>query len=573
MTPDEQRNAGGKSIVSNNKRRYAATFLVNNDADPLLYGILLLLASLPQIPAAPFLYTKDAVTLWGHRSQQVGAIPAGLTDIVSIEGGESYCVALKANGTIAAWGANTYGQLSIPSDARDIVAISVAQHHALGLKADGTVIRWGFSGAGLNPLPEGLQNITSIATGFDHGMALKSDGTVTVWGGRATAVPEGELPYVQWIPPSLTGVSVIAGGDFNCAALGNASYMDLTLTKRAGGNGNVITWGAYANELTQPINFWEQWDCTAIYISTNTLIGILPNRTIVMGGVTGRAKPPLGLNEVTAVTMTDEVGLEVNAMALKSNGTVVVWADESDFFHPYRDGAAAVNATGNNDVGLIGSGGGFLIAVRQPRIPSQANSVIGQSFSLRIPPRLAMPSYSASGLPHGLRINANTGVISGVPGTKGIWNAIIQAKNIHKTLTFPIRFLIDSRAYGSWGSAFWTPETLATASNDDPDGDGLQNGVEYALGTNPLLPDPSIFQQIRRDQNGCLSLSLDLPSSRTGLVQWKAEFSSTLAFSSASEALPVEESGAATGFVRYRFTDPASSTAIKRFARLKAVLP
>jgi hypothetical protein len=51
----------------------------------------------------------------------------------------------------------------------------------------------------------------------------------------------------------------------------------------------------------------------------------------------------------------------------------------------------------------------------------------------------------------------------------------------------------DFSPYESWKATYFTQtelnDGLITGDNDDPDGDGIQNGLEYAMGFNPRVPD------------------------------------------------------------------------------------
>jgi poly(3-hydroxybutyrate) depolymerase len=102
-------------------------------------------------------------------------------------------------------------------------------------------------------------------------------------------------------------------------------------------------------------------------------------------------------------------------------------------------------------------------------------------------------TFSASPLPAGLSVNAVTGVISGTPTAPGTTKIVIDARNsagstsailvLIVTLDPPV-LLIDA-----WRSAhFDASATNLEIAGDlaDPDGDGANNLLEYANGTDPL---------------------------------------------------------------------------------------
>ncbi|MBS1797100.1 MAG: carboxypeptidase regulatory-like domain-containing protein [Acidobacteria bacterium] len=139
-------------------------------------------------------------------------IPApipGLTNVVAVDGGGLFSLALKADGTVWAWGTNSNGQLgngtTNPSGQPvqvgvgvagfdNIVAVSAGQTHSVALKADGTVWVWGSNlngsvGNGTNGgnqllpvLNTTLFGVSAIGAGFNSSVALKPDGTVFAWG-------------------------------------------------------------------------------------------------------------------------------------------------------------------------------------------------------------------------------------------------------------------------------------------------------------------------------------------------------------------------------------------------------
>ena len=130
----------------------------------------------------------------------------GLSGVVGIASGSDYFLAVLANGTVMAWGANTYGQLGdgtstdrqgpvqvlLPPGA-SAVRVAAGDSYSLALLADGSVVAWGHNVSGQlgigNKLDQnvpqpvvGLANVTELAAGLSHSLARRSDGTVLVWG-------------------------------------------------------------------------------------------------------------------------------------------------------------------------------------------------------------------------------------------------------------------------------------------------------------------------------------------------------------------------------------------------------
>ena len=192
-----------------------------------------------------------------------------LSDIISVDAGHHFSVALKRDGTVWLWGQNddldldSYKPVQVPGIGgtgvlSDVIAISAGQYHMLALLRDGTVVSWGNDGSqqlgrgdtsASHLYPErvltaeaapALSEVIDIAAGIYGGMALKVDGTVWAWGddsygqlGNGDADGNTGAPYpVQTL---ITDVCDISGQLISCAAIQK--------------DGTVWAWGA--NEHAQ----------------------------------------------------------------------------------------------------------------------------------------------------------------------------------------------------------------------------------------------------------------------------------------------------------------------------------
>ena len=241
--------------------------------------------------------TTDPVITWGASA---GIPPTELSNIVAIDAGNNFGLALKADGTVVTWGDNTYGQQNVPAGLNNVIAISSQHTHSLALKSDGTVVAWGFNYWGQLTIPANLTNVTAIAAGISHSLALKNDGTVVAWGynnfGQST------------VPAGLNNVIAIAGGNQHSLALKS--------------DGTVVAWGDSAyTSVPAGLN-------GVVAIAANSIhsLALKADGTVVAWGVNnyGQVTVPADLTGVVAIAAG-----YAHSLALKNDGTVVVWGDNS----------------------------------------------------------------------------------------------------------------------------------------------------------------------------------------------------------------------------------------------------
>jgi alpha-tubulin suppressor-like RCC1 family protein len=162
------------------------------------------------------------VVAWGDNGYGQTNVPASLSNVVAVSAGWEYSMALRDDGTVVTWGLLAP---VVPAGLSNVVAIAAGgQQFCLALRADRTIAAWGYNGSGQTLLPSGLSNVVAIAAGLDHSLALRDDSTVTAWGGNTQG---GSI-----VPANLTNVVSIAAGWGQSLAL------------RA--DGTVVAWGGYA---------------------------------------------------------------------------------------------------------------------------------------------------------------------------------------------------------------------------------------------------------------------------------------------------------------------------------------
>lgn len=170
-----------------------------------------------------------------------------MTDIIEIEGGREFSMALRRNGKLLTWGRNNSGelghpgfvpQLSTPTEVAaldDVVRIAAGKAHSLALLRDGTVRSWGwgFRGALGNgdfngrSVPDSTLDfptcVREIAASDDNSYFLLEDLTVWATGlndygnlGRGFTGPRDGVPQAI---PGLTNVIAIEAGGQQAMAL------------------------------------------------------------------------------------------------------------------------------------------------------------------------------------------------------------------------------------------------------------------------------------------------------------------------------------------------------------------
>jgi alpha-tubulin suppressor-like RCC1 family protein len=183
----------------------------------------------------------------------------GLSDVVAVDGGRDFGLAVFQNGTVYAWGSNQQGDLgngsglSSPTPRRipglqGVVQVSAGNNHSLALLSNGTVMAWGdnlYGDLGLGstrlherPVPvPGLSDVVAVSAGCDWSLALLSNGVVMAWGLNADGQLGNGTTSPSYVPIVVSGLPPIrhisAGGNY--ADDGHALAVDQ--------KGKVWAWG------------------------------------------------------------------------------------------------------------------------------------------------------------------------------------------------------------------------------------------------------------------------------------------------------------------------------------------
>ena len=201
-----------------------------------------------------------------------------LTDVVAIAAGINHSIALKNDGTVWAWGESSSGQLGDNQNTTD----KLTPVQVLGVGGSGH-----------------LTDVVAIAAGSVHSIALKDDGTVYAWGYNF----DGEMGNNTDTVDQLTPVQVLGVGGSghltDVVAIAAGSVHSIALKE----NGTVYAWG--------------NGDQGQIGDTTSGPNRLTPVQVIGSDGISYLAD------------VVDISADSTNSIALKDDGTVYVWGDNS----------------------------------------------------------------------------------------------------------------------------------------------------------------------------------------------------------------------------------------------------
>ncbi len=390
------------------------------------------------------------------------------------------------------------------ADYRITGAIAAANQHALGLKTDGTVLSWGWNtdgalgrttgGGAQSPLaiPD-FSSVVSVSAagntaGYATSFAVKSDGTAWGWGngqygklGNGTTANKSTPTQVSTGTPPGTGMT-------NVAAISAGNYHTLGLTT----SGTVWAWGSRAwgalgdgltsGEVTTPQQVSGISGAVAIAAGNFFSLALLSDGTIKAWGANGSGQLGDGTqtNRTTPYTVPNLSRIvaiaagHVHSMAVEVDGT----------------GAGHLWVWGDNGYGKLGDG---TTAERLSpiRVSGKTRRVSGSQFA-----SLALEDDSGflkAVLAAGSHYAGQTE--SGANSVTDRFVRILRDDFVEVSAGNSILLALRADTkIREWGSMMATGAngTLlgdATGSGDDPDSDGLTNGEEWLLGTDPYDSD------------------------------------------------------------------------------------
>ena len=154
---------------------------------------------------------------------------------------------------------------------------------------------------------------------------------------------------------------------------------------------------------------------------------------------------------------------------------------------------SAANADGTDSTSLTIT----LVTPPAPVISSSlsASGTVGATFTDQSAASYLPTSFNATGRPAWLSINTSTGALTGAPTSSGTFTPTISANNAGGSDSKSLSIVVKTQ-FASWTNTYLAAyPPAAQAATADPDGDGMINIFEYALGGNPAVSSQTQLPQ------------------------------------------------------------------------------
>lgn len=132
--------------------------------------------------AAAGILDDGTVVAWGGNADSECDVPVDLADVIEVDGGDGFFIALSSDGTVTHWGSTANDVDDIPVFASTPVNIAAGYNHCIAVLANGAVVGWGDDTYGQASPPASLTNAVRAFGGSDFSIAVMNDGKLAGWG-------------------------------------------------------------------------------------------------------------------------------------------------------------------------------------------------------------------------------------------------------------------------------------------------------------------------------------------------------------------------------------------------------
>jgi hypothetical protein len=417
------------------------------------------------------LKADGSVVTWGVQGGNSSSVAPELTaNVIQIYSTQRAFAALKSDGSVVTWGNSTDGGDSSAVEASlrsDVVAVFSNQYAFAALKKDGSVVTWGNADQGGDSslvaaaLSSGVASITATRGAF---AAIKTDGAVVAWGNDFDG---GTIP-VATASKLASGVVEIFAARSAFAALKS--------------NGAVVPWGTSSlGGDSSSVSSQLSSGVVAVYATTNAFAALKTDGSVVTWGSLNAG----GNSSAVASALTSGVqaiySTETAFAALKTDGSVVTWGAASSG----GDSSAVASALTSGVIAVTANRTAFTALKLNGSLISWGDQSSGGMGTITNVGTFVPPSLPA--LIH-VRM-ASSATSATLEGDLSILSAGMRTETV--TLSGSLGNP-STPPYETWVAQWFAQHPSfngeAALPDADPDGDGISNLMEYALGLNPNTP-------------------------------------------------------------------------------------